>query len=306
MSGIMSRRDDLELPLPPEVAEAEADGEVARLYGDIRWALRSPTVNLVYRLLASYPDYLAAAWREIGPNLASRYLEQQAERLRALAAFDVGPDGGRFREELSTLGLSGDELARIRAIVDLFNYANPKNLIVVAALRLALDGRAIPGSGVAEDGRPLPSGPLPDVEVRLVDPGSAPPEAQPVLAEILAAHAESGTMPSVYRALANWPSFLRASWGALRPYVASPEFAARVRRLVDEAERAALGLPHPVGLSRARTEQIVGRDGAAAVETILRRFGTAMIPAMTVEIHTLKALLDGPESARSSPLAWRG
>ncbi|MDP8924905.1 MAG: halocarboxylic acid dehydrogenase DehI family protein [Chloroflexota bacterium] len=302
----MSRSDDLEPPLPPEVAEAEAGGEVARLYGDIRWALRSPNVNLVYRLLAHYPDYLAAAWSEIGPNQASRYLEQQAERLRALAALDVSPAGGRFRGELSALGLSGDELARIRGIIDLFNYANPKNLIVVAALRLVFDGRAIPGSDVAEGGQPLPSGPLPDVEVRLVDPGSAPPEARPVLAEILAAHPESGAMPSVYRALANSPSFLHASWGAVRPYVAGPEFAARVRRLIDEAERAALGLPHPVGLSRARTEQIVGRDGAAAVETILRRFGTAMIPAMTVEVHTLKALLDGPEAARSSPLAWRG
>ena len=113
-------------------------------------------------------------------------------------------------------------------------------------------------------------------------------------------------MPSVYRALANWPSFLRLSWDAVRPYLAEPEFTARVQRLIDEAERAALGLPHPVGLSRAQTEQMIGRDGAAVVDGILRRFGTVMIPAMTVEIHTLKALLDGPDSARSSPLAWRG
>jgi hypothetical protein len=306
MSDAMPGHDDPGLPLPPEVAEAEADGEVARLYDDIRRALRSPNVNLVYRLLASYPEYLAAAWAQIGPNLASRYLEHQAERLRTLVALDVGLATGRFRRELSALGLSDDELTRIRGIIDLFNYANPKNLIVVTALRLALDGRAIPGSGEAEGGQPVPSGPVPDVGVRLADARSALGEAQPVLAEILAAHAASGAMPSVYRALANWPSFLRLSWDAVRPYVDQPDFAARVQRLIGEAERAALGLPHPVGLSRAQTEQLVGRDGAAVVGGILRRFGTVMIPAMTVEIHTLKALLDGPGSARSSPLTWRG
>ena len=143
MSDAIPGLDDPGPPLPPEVAEAEAGGELARLYGDIRRALRSPNVNLVYRLLASYPDYLAAAWAQIGPNLASRYLEHQAERLRALAALDVGQAGSRLGRELSALGLSDDELSRIRGVVDLFNYANPKNLIVVTALRLALDGRAI-------------------------------------------------------------------------------------------------------------------------------------------------------------------
>ena len=56
MSDAVPGLDDPGPPLPPEVAEAEAGGEVARLYDDIRRAIRSPNVNLVYRLLASAPE----------------------------------------------------------------------------------------------------------------------------------------------------------------------------------------------------------------------------------------------------------
>ena len=292
--------------LPSEVSEAEARGEVARLYDHIRRALHSPNVNLVYRLLASYPAYLAAAWEQIGPNLASRYLEREAERLRALAALEVGPAGAQFRRDLSALGLSPDDLAPIRAVVDLFNYANPKNLLAVTALQLAFEGRAIPGSGDPEAGQPVPDDPLPAVEVRLLDARSATPDVQAILAEILAVHETGGAMPSVYRALANRPAFLRSSWDALRPFVVGPELPARVRLLMGEAERSALDLPHPVELARAEVERLIGPEGAAVVGAVLRRFRSGMIPPMIVEIHTLKALLDGPEAARASPLAWRG
>ena len=289
--------------LPPEVAETEASGAIARLYQEIRAALRSPNVNLVYRLLANYPEYLAAAWAEIGPNIASRYLEREAERLRALSALEVGPAGTQLRRELLSLGLSDDDLVKIRGLIDLFNYANPKNLIGISALRLAMDGRPIPGTGDPEGGRPVPEGPLPDVEVRLVDVRSASADVRAVLEEVAAAHETGDALPSVYRALANWPPMLGACWRAVRPFVDRPEFAARVRRLVAEAERSALGLPYPVGLSRAETEQLVGADAADEIGEILQRFQTKMIAPMTVEIHTLKALLDGQEAAASSPFA---
>lgn len=288
-----------------EVSEAEASGAVARLYEEIRRALRSPNVNLIYRLLASRPEYLAAAWQQIGPNLASRYLEREAERLRGLAALEVGSAGASLRRGPEALGVGPADLDRIRAVVDLFNYANPKNLIVVTALRLAFDGRPIPGRGDAGDRQPVPEGPIPDVEVRLLDVDRVPPEVRALLAEIAAASATAGAMPSVYRALANWPAFLRASWPALRPFVVSPAFAARTRHLVAEAERSALALPYPVSLSTADTERLVGPDAARAIGTTLERFRSEMIPAMTVEIHTLKALLDGQPAAASSPLAWR-
>ncbi len=293
-------------PLPLEVPEAEARGRVARIYDEIRRALRSPNVNLVYRLLASYPDYLAAAWEQLRPNLASRYIEREAEQLRARAALGVGPAGAQFRRDLATIGLASEELAAIRAVVDLFNYANPKNLLVVTALHSAFEGRPISGSGEPEAGRPVPDEALPPVEVRLLDAHVATPEARAVLAEILAAHETGGALPSVYRALASWPTFLRLSWDALRPFVTGPEFAERVRLLIAEAERSASGLPYPVALTRAEAERLLGPAGAVGVGAVLRRFRTGMIPLMIVEIHTLKALLDGPDAARTSPFAWRG
>lgn len=288
-----------------EVSEADASGEAARLYEQIRAALGSPNVNLIYRLLASYPTYLSAAWRQIGPNVASRYLERDAERLRAMAACDVGGAAGSLARVSTSLGVSDRELVQIRGVVDLFNYANPKNLIAITALLMALDGRAIAGTRDAEDGRPVPSRPLPDVEVRMLDPEAASPEVRALLAEIVEAHGTDGVVPSVYRALATWPSFLRATWQAVGPCVRGTEFDHRVRLLATEAERSALGLPHPVDLSENEAERLVGAVAVGAIRATLEMFRTEMISAMTVEIHTLKALLDGQDAASPSPFAWR-
>ena len=53
----------------------------------------------------------------------------------------------------------------------------------------------------------------------------------------------------------------------------------------------------------AETEQLVGAGAADEIGEILQRVQTKMSAPMTVEIHTLKALLDGQEAAASSPFA---
>ena len=42
----------------PALSEAEARGDVARLFEDIRWVLGVPVVNLIFRRLAILPGGL--------------------------------------------------------------------------------------------------------------------------------------------------------------------------------------------------------------------------------------------------------
>ncbi len=51
----------------PSIAEADATGEIADLYGDIRQSLGMPFVNLVWRNLASVPGGLKWSWTTMKP-----------------------------------------------------------------------------------------------------------------------------------------------------------------------------------------------------------------------------------------------
>ena len=51
----------------PAVTEAEATGETAAIFADIRAVYRVGAVNLIWRHLATIPDALPWAWRAIRP-----------------------------------------------------------------------------------------------------------------------------------------------------------------------------------------------------------------------------------------------
>ncbi len=50
----------------PAVTEAEATGETATIYADIRQVYRVSVVNLVWRHLATFPGALPWAWGRCG------------------------------------------------------------------------------------------------------------------------------------------------------------------------------------------------------------------------------------------------
>jgi hypothetical protein len=114
-----------------EVLEDNATPEVKRVYDDIKTALRVPLVDLVFRDLARYPDFLTVAWRQLHPNVQSIYFERQADRVRARAVDAVATWS-------SAPAAPDDEL---RATLEVFHYVNPKLLIAVAALRAAVGGK---------------------------------------------------------------------------------------------------------------------------------------------------------------------
>ena len=51
----------------PSIAEADAVGEIAELYADIRQTLEMSFVNLVWRVLAAVPGGLAYSWGSLKP-----------------------------------------------------------------------------------------------------------------------------------------------------------------------------------------------------------------------------------------------
>ena len=66
----------------PSISEADATGEIAKMYEDIRVTLGIPLVNLIWRNLAAVPGGLKWAWTTMKPLYAQGAVYAEAVALR--------------------------------------------------------------------------------------------------------------------------------------------------------------------------------------------------------------------------------
>lgn len=262
------------------VAEHEADGEIERVYHEIRQTLRVTGVTMNFRTLAAYGPLLPALWDAVRPNLETRAFEDAADRVRAEA---VGMALGLGRlDAVAGLGLGDSQHRQIQMVLDLYHYVNPKLLVLTALARPGLDGEAVeplrgraPAVELIERGVPGTMYPL-----EMVDERPADPEVRALFDDI------QGTLalPAInsdYRTLALWPGYLAAVWSRLKPIVAREEYRQVAQRLGETARGLARELPHPVPLTRERAVAL-GVD-ADAVDERLASF-ERLVPALIVNI----------------------
>ncbi|MEE1557508.1 MAG: hypothetical protein V1262_16425, partial [Alphaproteobacteria bacterium] len=106
----------------PAIAEAEATGEVAALYADIRATLGVPVVNLIWRHLAIFPGALPWAWGSLKPLYADDSIAAQAAALRA--ELEMPTLAGLSAPTLASAGLHPDDLSRIAMILHSYERSN--------------------------------------------------------------------------------------------------------------------------------------------------------------------------------------
>jgi hypothetical protein len=101
-----------------------------------------------------------------------------------------------------------------------------------------------------------------------------------------------------YRALANWPPFLRVVWDYLEPIVGSAAYARHKEDVINRA----LHVVRRLSLPRTGTAAAFGVTEAdlADIRVILAVFRWRLIPDLLLDVTLVKALLDGGEAARSS------
>ena len=191
----------------PAITEAEASGEIADLFADIRTTVGVRVVNLVWRHLATMDGALPWAWAAVKPL----YLAGLPDA--AMAAFH------RTMEVPRLASLAGEEPATVDAVLVSYDHSNTINLFALGALRAWLNG-AVVRDGMIEPGprKAAPDLALPklaseeDVNaatwalvLRLNKFGDEP---QPLI------------LASMYRHLAHAPSFLRRVETVLAPVAA--------------------------------------------------------------------------------------
>jgi hypothetical protein len=164
----------------PEISENEATGELRDLFNDIQSVLKVPIVNFIFRTLGFYQEFLKVAWDEIRYNMLTVEVEEYAQLLRYPPLSISVP---RIQWE----NINENAINFIKKIVFMFNYVNPKLLLIASAWAEALSNREIIGfshsrTWISPGVLPgLPKLPVPDVR-------EFQPEVQGLLLDIAKSH----------------------------------------------------------------------------------------------------------------------
>ena len=201
----------------PSIAEADATGEIAELYGDIRQSLGMPFVNLVWRNLASVPGGLKWAWTTMKPLYQQGAVYVEARQLRdsqTLPPVPILP-----RAVLLAVGVDASAEVSIRAAIDGYDRGNPLNIVTFSALMSRLRGEkptASPPAPVGAEPEPPVVGETP----KMLNFDQMDPVAADMVraVNLLGARGRAREVQvSLPRNLAHWPGFLSLYWTILAP-----------------------------------------------------------------------------------------
>jgi hypothetical protein len=276
----------------PAVREADATGDIADIFADLRATLRVPFVNLVWRHLATIPGGLAATWTLLKPVYLAPRLDHHATLLRT--GVQLPSDLGLPSFVWDSAGVDHGARFEITTLLQDYNRANSVNLLALTLAcsvyrqqplspreRSPVARRPAPQPGLVQEVRPL---------IALADL----PASVRTLVEELDQFGRAGqvaTTASLYRHLGHWPSFLALAYAALVPHHRSGILRREGERLVATASGVSAEMLSCVGQPPTNFGP-VERD---SVITVLDEFTRLMIGRMIVLGAALLALVEQVE-----------
>ncbi|WP_112180255.1 halocarboxylic acid dehydrogenase DehI family protein [Paraliobacillus zengyii] len=268
----------------PEVFEADAHGIVKEVYQDIKYVLKVPIVNFLFRALANYPEFLVHAWQQVRPNMLSLNMESMANDLRfpllnkSIPTYDLKKD------------YSSSTLSHINYVVATFQYVNPKLLLIASAWMESLAERPIVSQKVVKGIIQPGFFNMPPIEMIKVE--TAPLYVKQLLLEVAKEHA-SFDVASDYRALACYPRFFEMMWRDLKPYISSNEYTLLRSNLLNQAiKRVREEMPYPITLNSHQLEHIYEPAQIAGIMGIVSYFHR-FLPGLIIENEFIRRYLLG-------------
>lgn len=195
------------------IGEAEASGDIAALFADIRATLGVGVVNLIWRHLATIEGALPWAWTTVRPLYVEGVIEAEAERMRErMRLLDLPRVPA---EVLAAVGIDSTALAGVKTVLATYDRSNTMNLLALSALLASLDGNVASGGQVGADRTGGVDGVLP----KLLTEADVSPETWALVRRLnmLGERDEGRVLASMYRHLAHWPGVLGLTWALLAP-----------------------------------------------------------------------------------------
>jgi len=228
-----------------ELSEADAHGEVASIYAEVRSLCAVPYVSSLHRHLATRAGWLEWCWAAVRPAFASGAAQSAA--WEAVSTVMAPPLPALSASAARLLGVDDAARGRIRDVCESFIRVSPTNLMLVALVRAQLVRDPAPAS-------PLPAPqwtpPQPIAELpQMVDPARAEPDLRATMLQLGNEVAGRPFVPGLYRMLAHWPAYLAHAATELGPRFADPRTAAACRQVAtmvaDAADPVIAELPPP-------------------------------------------------------------
>ena len=269
----------------PSILESDATGKVAEIYADIRQVLGTSIVNLIWRNLATIPGALEWTWITAKP-LYQGPAPGYAEAARRAIALPVVPPFSR--DTLAAAGLSNDDVARIRDILDSYHYTNALALVALSALVMHFEPTQ-QDTVSPLDGTPRPLGKqLPE----LPPMQSLKPEVVRLIEELngFGEDTDKSLIASMYRHLGYWPTYLSLVRTMLVPLETNGQLHTLTRSIRD--------LPRSHGRALAQyLSPSAPPDTLQQALASCRRFVDHPISRMTGIRSLIRTATDGTRSA---------
>ena len=269
------------------ISEADATGEIAEIFADIRQVYRVGVVNLIWRHLATFPGALRWVWDSVKPLYVDGTIEREAAVLRAAIAIPELP--AIPAAAFAGVGLSKADLDQIRAVLAAYDRTNAMALVALSAVELRITE---PLENHGDAGAAFTSLPTPtQLEIQLpalLDlEEMSPTTAELVLAmNRIGASNDAPVLASMYRHLARWPAYLALAWTMVAPLESNIRLDTAIVDVLGKARasgrRLATRLPAPW--------PSLGPAARADISEALARFTGDVIAKMVVICALLRRL----------------
>ncbi len=264
----------------PSIREADATGEVAALYSDIRATLGVPVVNLIWRHLAVFPGGLQWAWESLKPLYGSGAIMAEASALRDGLEIPALP--GLTTSSLAALGLGSSDVVRISMILSAYERSNAMNMIALAALLARLEGTETQQDSTARSSasEAVVKGEMPP----LLALDEMEPHVRALVEALNAVGGRTEILASMYRHLANWPPYLSVVSALITPFAADGRLEPLILGVIAEGRRRAAALSG----SLAEPERQPSGEGGEALRAALAQFIDGPIGKMIAVVPLIK------------------
>lgn len=275
------------MALLAELSEADATGDLARIYEEMRVYCGVPYVSTLQKHVATMPGCLEWMWAALRPGFVSGAMPETAWTLAG--QIDIAPLPQLSDSALRLLGVDADGLEALNNICDMYARVSPCNLMFSDCVRLLLTGSDGGGEGFASDDWTPPAmvPALPPMPVM----SALDADRVAVLQQLGRSIGASVMVPGLYRYFAIWPAYLAHIATELTPLMADAGVReaglAMARRITGAAPGIVAKLP-PVPRDQPRPGPVETKAIIAALDTF-----KATSPEMVIFSTLLKDALPG-------------